>query len=164
MILLFKDWLGHSVHLLKTRSITLTHSYTIYYDIFINGLLPQDECLSIKLKYSHYWWNINNPLIFKCSIHNFHFKYSYRSNSHAQPLTTGSRNCKNHTITVFWRNCPKEVATLAWKLMGILYSERHIFPATFSPREVWPLPELRVQKIIFFICNLFPVVGPWDIA
>ena len=36
------------------------------------------------------------------------------------------------------------MAAVAWKLMGILYSKRKTFPATFSPGapgEVWPLPE-----------------------
>ena len=58
--------------------------------------------------------------------------------SHAQSVTTGSCNYENDTCHNYsiLKKLSWEVATLTWKLMGISYSERKTFPATFLPWEV----------------------------
>ena len=63
--------------------------------------------------------------------------------SHAQPLTTGSHNCENHTVvTVFWRNCPGKWPQLLEAYGDFIFRTKNLSCNIFSwGGEVWPLPE-----------------------
>ena len=60
-----------------------------------------------------------------------------QSQKHRQSRTT----FKSHHNYGILKKLSWEVATLAWKVMGNLFTKRKTFPATFSHGEVWPLPE-----------------------
>ena len=96
----------------------------------------------IKLGISYIgWWNNLHSKKSRKQI--FFFFKIYRMRL-GQLLWTGSCNCKNCVIIkLSW-----EAATLAWKIMGVSHLERETFPVTFSPGEVWPLPE-GLEDIFF---------------
>ena len=102
----------------------------------------------IKLGISYIgWWNNLHSKKSRKQIFFFFFKI-YRMRL-GQLLWTGSCNCKNCAIIkLSW-----EAATLAWKIMGVSHLERETFPVTFSPGEVWPLPE-GLEDIFLLWCIL----------
>ena len=74
-------------------------------------------------------------------------------------LTLGSHNCENHTVGNYYGILKKlswEVAALAWKLRAFYTLKENLSCNIFTLAGKYDL-YLRVQKIIFFICDIFPV-------
>ena len=120
-------------------------------------LLIQSGCRKILTK------KTPNMDTFQAAVKlNTKFVVSLALDSHAQPLTTGYGNCKNHTVmTVFWPNCPGKWPHLLGSLLAFYTQKEKPFSQHFhlGKYDLY----LRVQKINFFICDLFPGC-PWDIG